>query len=362
VRFNIQISIFPGKWCSMAAKVTIVGAGLVGGTIFSILKERNLPIDWPPRVCATHERTQIFAGEEIRIEKISESSFQGADVVLFAGKEGVSGASVTWRAVAEAAGALCIDNGKDFRMDPGVPLVVPEVNLDAVKPHHRFIANPNCSTIQMVLALAPIHQRARVKRVVVSTYQSVSGWGTRANQELIDQTPHALKSLDNIPYDPSVMARPIANNYIPHIDKFTESGSTVEELKMVRETRKILGDANLPITATAVRVPVFFGHGESINIETESKLSADQARQLLSEFPGVTVIDHPHPDNPRKDPLERTYPTAEDLRHPDYRDEVLIGRIREDATVENGLNLWCVADNIRKGAALNAVQIWESLI
>ncbi len=224
------------------AKVTVVGVGMVGEQIVSILRERNLPIEWPPRVCATRERTEILAGEKFSVEKVSEESFKDATVVLFAGKEGAKGASVMWRACAEASGALCIDNGSDFRMDPEVPLVVPEINLDAVGPLHRFIASPNCSTIQMVMVIAPIHRVARVKRVVVSTYQSVSGWGVRADEELLNQIPHALKSLDGIPYDPTVMARPIAFNLLPHIDKFADNGYTKEEMKMVLETQKIVGD------------------------------------------------------------------------------------------------------------------------
>jgi len=346
----------------MAVKVTVVGVGMVGDQIISILKERNLPIEWPPKVCATWERTEILAGEKYTVEKVSENSFKNADLALFAGKEGAKGAGVTWRAVAEAAGAICIDNGKDFRLDPEVPLVVPEVNLDAIESHHKFIASPNCSTIQMVMALAPLHKVARIKRAVVSTYQSVSGWGVRANQELLDQIPHAIKSLDNIPYDPTIMARPIAFNFFPHIDKFTDNGYTGEEMKTVFETQKILNDESIKVTATTVRVPVLVGHGESINIETDQKLSADEAREILSNFPGVIVLDHPNPNNPRKDPLERSYPTAEDIRNPKYRDSVLVGRIREDSTVENGLNIWCVADNLRKGAALNVVQIAERLI
>jgi aspartate-semialdehyde dehydrogenase len=345
-----------------AAKVTVVGVGMVGEQIVSILRERSLPMEWPPRVCATRERTEKLAGETFLVEKVSEDSFKDASVVLFAGKEGARGASVMWRACAQAAGALCIDNSSDFRMDPDVPLVVPEVNMDAVKPHHRFIASPNCSTTQMVMVLAPLHRVARVKRVVVSTYQSVSGWGVRAEEELLDQIPHALKSLDEIPYDPSVMARPIAFNLLPHIDKFTEKGYTKEEMKMVLETQKIMGDDSIGVTATTVRVPVRVGHGESINIETEQKLTSTDVRQILADFPGVVVLDELNAENPRMDALERTYPTAQDLRNPEYRDDVLVGRIREDPTVANGVNIWCVADNLRKGAALNVVQIWEEML
>jgi aspartate-semialdehyde dehydrogenase len=212
------------------------------------------------------------------------------------------------------------------------------------------------------MVLAPIQRAVGIRRVVVSTYQSVSGWGVRANEELLEQTPHALKSLDDVPYDPNVMARPIAFNYIPHIDRFTENRYTVEEMKMVNETRKILGDETLKISPTAVRVPVFVGHGESINIETERIISAEEVHRLLADFPGIVVMDELYKDNPRLDPFERTYPTALDLRKKGLRDAVLVGRIREDSTVENGLNIWCVSDNLRKGAALNVVQIWEKML
>jgi aspartate-semialdehyde dehydrogenase len=345
----------------MVLKVIVVGVGMVGEQIVSILKERKLPVEWPPRVCATWERTAVFGGEVFDVETVSEDSFVGADVVLFAGKEGARGASVTWRATVEAAGAIGIDNGKDFRLDNDVPLVVPEVNAEAIQAHHRFIASPNCSTIQMVVALAPIHQAAKIKRVVVSTYQSVSGWGVQASQELRNQTPRAIQSLDDIPYDPEVLPRAIAFNCFPHIDKFTNNGYTVEETKMVLETRKILGN-DIQVSATAVRVPVFVGHGESINVETERKLTAVKARELLSKSPGIILMDQIFPDNLRHDPLERTYPAILDVRKPEYRDAVLVGRVREDPTIENGLNLWCVADNLRKGAALNVVQIMEGLI
>ena len=344
------------------ARVIVVGVGMVGEQIVSVLRERNLPMEWPPKVCATHMRTEILAGEKYLVEEVSEDVFKDASVVLFAGKEGAKGASVMWRACAEASGALCIDNSSDFRMDPDVPLVVPEVNLDSVGAQHRFIASPNCSTIQMVMVIAPLHRAARVKRIVVSTYQSVSGWGVKANEELRGQIPHALRSQDDVPHDPTVMARPIAFNLLPHIDKFTENGYTKEEMKMVLETQKLMGDDSIKVTATTVRVPVSVGHGESINVETEKKLTAADVRQILADSPGVAVLDEPNPDNPRKDPLERTYPTVEDLRKSEFKDEVLVGRIREDVTVSNGVNIWCVADNLRKGAALNVVQIWEGLL
>lgn len=346
----------------MTAKVIVIGVGMVGEQIISILKERKLPVQWPPRVYATWERTETLDGETFHVEKLSADSFKNADVALFAGKEGAKGASVTWRNCAEAAGALSIDNGSDFRLDAGVPLVIPEINLDAIKPHHRFIASPNCSTIQMAMILAPIRQAAGIRRVVVSTYQSVSGWGVSANEELRRQSTCALDSVNNLSYDPTILPKPIAFNCIPQIDKFVEDGYTKEEMKMVLETRKILNDEHIAISATAVRVPVFVGHGESINIETERRLTAKQVRQILSDFPGVIVMDDPNPDNPRHDLLERTYPTQADICMPQYKDAVLVGRIREDTTIENGLNLWCVSDNLRKGAALNVVQILEGLM
>jgi aspartate-semialdehyde dehydrogenase len=346
----------------MSLRATVVGVGMVGEEIVSILRERGFPIQWPPRICATRERSETLAGEGFRVEETSEESFEDADVVFFAGKEGAKGASVQWGKKAVEAGAICVDNGGDFRLDPAVPLIVPEVNLDAATPETRFIASPNCSTIQMVLILHPLHQAAKILRVVVSTYQSVSGWGVKAQQELLDQVPRALNSLDGIPFDPTVLARPIAFNLFPHIDKFTEDGYTKEETKMVLETQKIMGDDAIKISPTTVRVPVLVGHGESINIETERKLTPAEAREILSRSPGIVVIDDPNGSNPRNDPLERTYPVPLDVRKPEYRDMVLVGRIREDATIENGLNLWCVADNLRKGAALNVIQIAEGLI
>lgn len=346
----------------MALRVTVVGVGPVGEQIVSILRERKFPMDWPPRVCATKARRETLAREGFDVEETCEDSFKGADVVFFAGREGAKGASVQWGSIAQEAGAICIDNGADFRLDPQVPLVVPEVNVDVVTPKTCFIASPNCSTTQMVVVLHPLHQVARIRRAVVSTYQSVSGWGLRAQEELLNQAPLALQSLDDIPFDPTVFAHPIAFNYIPHIDKFLEDGYTREEHKMILETHKIMGDDTLRISPTTVRVAVFVGHGESINIETEVKLSAAEAREILSEAPGIVVIDDPVEENPRNDLLERSYPTALDVQRPEYRDMVLVGRIREDPTIENGLNLWCVMDNLRKGAALNVIQIAEELV
>lgn len=344
----------------MALKVTVIGVGLVGETIVHCLKERDFPCEWPPRVAATRERSKVLAGESMLVEETTEDVFKGADLVLFAGKEGAKGASVTWRKTAEKAGAICIDNGRDFRLAEDVPLVVPEVNAAAIKEGVRFIASPNCSTIQLVVALAPIHRATRIKRIIISTYQSTSGWGVKGPEELSSQTPLALESLENITFDPTVFARPIAFNCIPHIEPFMEENYTREELKLVYETRKILGDQNIQISATSVRVPVFVGHGEAIWIETGKPITPEQAYDILKSSPGIILMDDLAGENPRGDKNERNYPTLLDVHK--YRDEVLIGRIRKDLSCPNGLVLWCVADNLRKGAALNVVQIAEELI
>jgi aspartate-semialdehyde dehydrogenase len=341
----------------MGLKVTVVGVGLVGEAIVSCLKERKFPCHWPPRVVATRERPETLAGEKMLVEETCADSFKGAHLVLFAGQEGAKGASVTWRETALKAGAWCIDNGRDFRLAADTPLVVPEVNADAITPQTRFIASPNCSTIQMVVALAPIHRAARVKRIHVATYQATSGWGLRGPQELRAQVPLGLESCENIPFDPKVFARPIAFNCIPHIDAFVEGDYTREETKMVHETRKIFGDDSIRISATTVRVPVLNGHSEAVWVETAKKLSADEARDLLRAAPGVVVIDEPQGEG-----RPRTYPTPLDLLKPEYRDMTLVGRIREDTSCTKGLALWVVADNIRKGAALNVVQIAEELL
>jgi len=344
----------------LALKVTVIGVGLVGETIVHCLKERDFPCEWPPRVAATRERSKVLAGESMLVEETTEDVFRGADLVLFAGKEGAKGASVTWRKTAEKAGAICIDNGRDFRLAEDVPLVVPEVNADAIKEGVRFIASPNCSTIQLVVALAPVHRTTRIKRIIISSYQSTSGWGVKGPEELRRQTPMALESLENITFDPTVFARPIAFNCIPHIEPFMEENYTREELKFVYETRKMLGDQNIQISATSVRVPVFVGHGEAIWIETEKPITPEQAYEILKNSPGIILIDDLVGEDSRGDKNERSYPTPLDVHK--YGDEVLIGRIRKDLSCPNGLVLWCVADNLRKGAALNVVQIAEELI
>jgi aspartate-semialdehyde dehydrogenase len=344
----------------MALNVTVIGVGLVGETIVQCLKERDFPCEWPPRVAATRERSKVLAGEKIQVEETTSKVFEGADLVLFAGKEGAKGASATWRKTAEEAGAICIDNGRDFRLADDVPLVVPEVNAGALEEDVRFIASPNCSTIQLVVALSPIHKQSRIKRIIASSYQSTSGYGVKGPEELRSQIPHAMESLDDIPFDPDVFTRPIAFNCIPHIEPFMEDAYTREEWKFVKETRKIIGDPSIQVSATAVRVPVYIGHGESIWVETEKPISPDQARDILEKAEGVVVMDRIMEQGSPEVTGESSYPTNLDVRK--YRDEVLVGRIRRDLSCPNGLVLWCVADNLRKGAALNVVQIAEVLV
>jgi aspartate-semialdehyde dehydrogenase len=347
----------------MGFRVGLVGVGPVGDRIVSVLSERRFPMDGELRVMATRGRKEVLGGKEIEVQEVSAELLDGLDIVFFAGREGAKGASVEWGRIAVDKGAVVIDNGSDFRMFPNVPLVVPEVNLDVITDKDRFIANPNCSTIQMVVALAPLHRAARIRRIVVSTYQSVSGWGQAAVEELLKQTPQALAGAkpEN---DPAIFRKPIAFDCLPHIDRFLADGYTREEWKMIHETRKILDDYDLQITATTVRVPVMVGHAESINIETAEKLTAEDAREILGDSmraPGVLVMDEPQ-DAEWAAPNERTYPSPRDVEKDEYKDAVLVGRIREDHTVPHGLNLWVVADNLRKGAALNAIQIAEGMI
>jgi len=329
--------------------VAVVGAtGVVGEEMRSVLEERLFPVD-SLRLLASErsagQRLQ-FNGRTISVEVLDENSFDDVDIALFSAGSAVS---AKYAPIAVENGAVVIDNTSQFRMDDDVPLVVPEVNPDKITDHEKrgIIANPNCSTIQMVVALKPLHDAAGIRRVVVSTYQSVSGAGRRAMEELGQQT-RALFNGGEIEKDK--FPHQIAFNCIPHIDSFLSNGYTKEEMKMVLETRKILDDENIRVTATAVRVPVFCAHSESINIETETKLTADAVRALLREAPGVLLLD---------DPETNTYPLALDATG---QDATFVGRIREDESVANGISLWVVADNLRKGAALNAVQIAEILI
>lgn len=364
-----------------AIRAGLVGVGPVGDRIYCCVKERDIPLAEPLRVMATHERREVLAGEEVLVREISPELFEGLDVVFFAGREGAKGASVQWGSVAIEAGAYVIDNGGDFRLEPNIPLVVPEVNMDAVDADTRFIASPNCSTIQMCVPLAPLHRAAGITRVVVSTYQSASGWGAAGQDELQAQI-RQLAEGETVEFDPCVFCRPLGLDCIPHIDAFLDNLYTKEEMKMVYETQRIFADPNIAVTATAVRVPVEIGHAEAINIEFADEMDAARAVEILSDpdqSPGVVVIDGPSTDpnygnaRPKADPNkapwaghrnidERNYPTQADILQDQYRDEVLVGRIRDDVTRPNTINLWCVADNLRKGAATNVVQIAEEML
>lgn len=327
--------------------VAVVGAtGAVGNEMIDTLAQRNFPVE-KIRLFASERsegKTLEFEGSEMPVETLNNDSFKGIDIALFsAGAE----RSKIWAPVAAQSGCVVVDNSSQWRMDPGVPLVVPEVNPHDLKWHKGIIANPNCSTIQMVVVLKPIHDAVRIKRVVVTTFQAVSGTGKKAIDELLQQTKDLLNFRE---VKCNVYPHQIAFNCLPHIDKFLDNGYTKEEMKMVQETKKIMGDDSIRLTATTVRVPVFRCHSESVNIETEKKLSANEARAILSTAPGVIVYDAPD---------KNLYPLAIDAAG---KDETFVGRIREDESIENGLNLWVVSDNLRKGAALNAVQIAEKLI
>jgi len=327
--------------------VAVVGAtGAVGTEMLNILKERKFPVDRVvPLASSKSAGARVSYGDDdLTVKLLTKDSFAGIDIALFsAGSE----VSKEYGPVAAKAGAVVIDNSSAWRMDKEVPLVVPEVNPHDIPKHRGIIANPNCSTIQMVVALQPLHAKARITRIVVSTYQSVSGTGKEAMDELAEQC-RALMSFGEV--KPSVYPYQIAFNCLPHIDDFLPSGYTKEEMKMVNETRKIMGDETIRVSPTTVRVPVFICHAESVNIETEHKLTVAEARAILSVAPGVQVYD---------DPSRGMYPLPVDVAG---TDTVYVGRIREDESVPNGLNLWIVADNLRKGAALNAVQIAEELI
>ena len=328
--------------------VAVVGAtGAVGQQMLEVLAERDFPIKELRLLASGRSEGKFleFKGEQLMVQKLDKDSFAGIDIALFS----AGGArSEEFCPIAASAGAVCVDNSSAWRMDPDVPLVVPEVNPQDIALYKKkgIIANPNCSTIQMVVALKPLHDAARIKRVVVSTYQAVSGTGQKAIEELRIQTGELLNGR---PTDCKVYPHQIAFNCLPHIDIFMDNGYTREEMKMVNETRKIMGDDSIMVTATTVRVPVFYGHSESVNIETEKKISAALARELLAAAPGVQLVD---------DVKNEVYPMPIDAAGQDL---TLVGRIREDESIANGLNLWVVADNLRKGAATNAVQIAEIL-
>lgn len=334
---------------SRSYNVAVVGAtGAVGQQMVACLEERNFPVAELRPLASERSigRYVSFRGKEIPVEVLTRDSFAGIDIALFS-----AGATVSkeYAPLAVRAGAVVVDNSSAWRMDPDVPLVVPEVNPQDVGLYKKtgIIANPNCSTIQMVVVLKPLHDAATIKRVVVSTYQAVSGTGQKAVDELAAQV---LALFNNQEVVTKVYPHRIAFNVLPHIDAFLENGYTKEEMKMVNETKKIMGDDSIAVTATTVRVPVFYGHSESVNLETVRKLTPVQARAILAEAPGVKVVD---------DPSRNQYPMPLDAAGQDL---TLVGRIREDFTIPNGLNLWIVADNVRKGAATNAVQIAEILI
>ena len=329
--------------------VAVVGAtGLVGEQMREVLEEREFPVGELRLLASERSAGQLlpFQGKQIRVGLLQEDSFDNIDIGLFSAGGSVS---AKFAPLAVAAGAVVVDNTSTFRMEPDIPLVVPEVNAIEIANYKNrgIVANPNCSTIQMVVALKPIHDAARIKRLVVSTYQSVSGAGRKAMEELSEQVSALFNGKE---IEKNKFPHQIAFNCIPHIDAFLENGYTKEEIKMIEETRKILAEPNLPVTATTVRVPVFCSHSESINVETVVKLSAKEAKQILREAPGVILADAPEENN---------YPMAIDATG---KDATYVGRVREDHSVANGLNLWVVSDNLRKGAALNAVQIAEILI
>jgi len=328
-------------------RVAVVGAtGAVGEAMRTILAERKFPVsELVPLASARSEGKKLdFCGEAVTCRELTADSFKGVDLALFsAGGQ----TSLDFAPIARDAGCVVVDNSSAWRMDPEVPLVVPEVNPHDVDWHKGIIANPNCSTIQMVVVLKPLHDQAGIERVVVSTYQAVSGTGAEAIEELVLQSEQVLAG-----ETPTVQVYPhqIAFNCLPHIDVFLSDGSTKEEQKMVDETKKIMGDPSIAVTATCVRVPVRNSHSEAVNLQLARPLSPEQARELLSGAPGVVVVD---------DPAELSYPLPIVASG---QDPTYVGRIRRDPTVENGLHMWVVADNLRKGAALNAVQIGELLL
>ena len=328
--------------------VAVAGAtGAVGGAMLDVLERRNFPLGELRLLASSRSvgKKLRFRGEEIAVQLLDRDAFKGIDIALFsAGGD----RSLEFAPAAVASGAVVVDNSSAFRMDPEIPLVVPEVNPHAIARYKKrgIIANPNCSTIQMLVALKPIHDAARIKRIVVSTYQAVSGTGAKAIAELEAQV---RAWAEGRPLPKQVYPHQIAFNCLPHIDSFLENGYTKEEMKMVNETRKMFEDDSIGVTATTVRVPVFYGHSEAINIETVRKITAAEVKELMARAPGVKLVDEPT--------LSR-YPLALDCAG---KFETLVGRIREDESIANGINLWVVADNILKGAALNAVQIAEIL-
>jgi aspartate-semialdehyde dehydrogenase len=330
--------------------VAIMGAtGAVGQVMLKTVEQRKFPVKSLKLLASARSvgREFPFKGENLKVEELTENSFEGIDVVLAS-----AGGSVSQKFAPAAvkAGAVVVDNTSAFRMDPEVPLVVPEVNAHVIKDHKGIIANPNCSTIQMVVALKPIYDAVGIERIVVSTYQAISGAGARAVEEFKNQLKAFVEGKELVA---ELFPVPMAFNCLPQIPQsnaFIENGYSTEEMKMVNETRKIFGDDSIRVTATCVRVPVINGHCESVNITTKKKITADEARKLLAQGQGVEVLD---------DLAQQHYPLATIA---DGRDETFVGRIREDISQEKGLEMWIAADNLRKGAALNAVQIAEELV
>lgn len=331
--------------------VAVVGAtGAVGEQIIKLLESRDFPIKEIKFLSSARSagKKLTFKGKEYTFEEATEDSFIGVQIALFSAGGDVS------KVLAPAAakhGAVCIDNTSAFRMDENTPLVVPEVNPEKIKEHNGIIANPNCSTTQMVVALKPLHDRFNIKRIIVSTYQAVSGAGASAITETLRQTKAVLDgeavNPDVLPVGGLPVKHQIAFNAIPQIDKFTDNGYTFEEMKMTNETKKILGDESIEVSATCVRVPVIYGHSESVYVEFNNKYELEEVKAILADAPGVTLVD---------DPTNQLYPLATDATG---KPDVFVGRVRRDLTSENGLNMWVVSDNLLKGAAWNAVQIAE---
>ncbi len=335
-----------------AVTVAVVGVGAVGIEMLRVLRQRAFPCA-AIRVFARSERDISVEGETFHVEAIAPERFEGVDIALFAGTEGEKGAAATYASEAVLRGAVVIDNGADFRMRPDVPLVVPEVNAADIRRHKGIIANPNCSTIQMVVALWPLHKKAGIKRIVVTTLQASSGAGRAAVEQLREETAVISSgqfTALNVQLQQRAMPQQLAFNVFPQIGGFAEDDFTSEEWKLVRETHKIMHDPKIRVSATTVRVPVRTGHSESIYIETRDHLCVEKARQILGKAPGVVVMDEPQ---------KGLYPMPKDV---EGRDETFVGRIRRDPFVKNGMWLWVVADNLRKGAATNAVQIAERLV
>lgn len=331
---------------SREKRVAVVGAtGMVGIAMRQILEERDFPVAELCLLASERSRGRrlSFRGEELEVQVLDEDSFRGIEIALFSAGTDIS---LKYAPIAVEAGSVVVDNSRAFRMDEDVPLVVPEVNPDDVFKHKGIIANPNCSTIQMVVVLKPLHDRSPMRRVIVSTYQSVSGTGKDAVDELLLQ---CREFMDGKECSPRVYPHPIAFNCLPHIDVFLPNGYSREEIKVVEETRKIMGIPDLPLSATAVRVPVLISHSEAVNVEFEEMIEPEEARRILREAPGVEVVDDPEKD---------LYPLAIEAAD---KDPCYVGRIRADLSCPRALNLWIVSDNVRKGGALNAVQIAELL-